>query len=252
MGGSTTTTKPPASRAGRSRRRRRSSRSSRSSSNSSPQQKRSQCLRLRRWCRSSKRVPHLYSRCGCPPQRLLSCRRHCIIRASSAPSSSAYGPPVRAKADTLPKLLPGRCCVQFQMQLLYRLVPMSLYCCHSQAEEPKAEPRVEPKPDPTGKHMYATKVRRSLLPDAVRLLERAVLRAPRVRSRTCICSHNVVKRLSMCHVAALDPPCSCSRALIGSHHRVLRSRRGMSTWTHAPPAHAHAGGCQGCVQAVAP
>ena len=29
----------------------------------------------------------------------------------------------------------------------------------AQVEEPKAEPRVEPKPDPTGKHMYATKVR---------------------------------------------------------------------------------------------
>ena len=29
----------------------------------------------------------------------------------------------------------------------------------AQVEDPKTEPRVEPKPDPTGKHMYATKVR---------------------------------------------------------------------------------------------
>ena len=33
----------------------------------------------------------------------------------------------------------------------------------AQVEEVKPEPRVEPKPDPTGKHMYATKVRLQML-----------------------------------------------------------------------------------------
>ena len=39
-----------------------------------------------------------------------------------------------------------------------------------QAEEPKAEPVVEPRPDPTGKHMYATKVLRLMWQCSAHLL----------------------------------------------------------------------------------
>ncbi len=61
----------------------------------------------------------------------------------------------------------------------------------AQAEEPKAEPRVEPKPDPTGKHMYATKVRLRISEprnDVTALLQ--LLQCTRIRGRT-YAEHNI-------------------------------------------------------------